>query len=357
MSLRNFSSTAIQTTLVGGITASGTSAQVAATTGFPAAPFILCLESGTANQELTLVTNVAGTTLTITRGYDSTTGVAHNSGATVTHSHGAIDFREANAHVNASSAVHGLAGAMVGTTDAQALTNKDLSSGTNTFPSALATDAEVTSAVATHAALTATHGATGAVVGTTNTQTLTGKTVDLASNTLTGTKAQFNTACSDADFATIAGTETLTGKTLTSPTVTGLTLDGVNVSGAWASYSPTWTAVTTNPTLGNGTISAAYMQIGKTVHFRVKVTFGTTTTLGSGAYGLTPPVTAAGAVDVDGWVVVRTSGGARTVGICYQQSTTETRGIMVTTDTVLSDATRAWANGDSFSFAGTYEAA
>lgn len=47
------------------------------------------------------------------------------------------------------------------------------------------------------------------------TETLTNKTVNLTSNTLTGTTAQFNTALSDGDFATLAGTETLTNKTLT----------------------------------------------------------------------------------------------------------------------------------------------
>lgn len=47
--------------------------------------------------------------------------------------------------------------------------------------------------------------------------TLTNKTIDLANNTLTGTTAQFNTALSDGDFATLAGSETLTNKTLTSP--------------------------------------------------------------------------------------------------------------------------------------------
>ena len=51
------------------------------------------------------------------------------------------------------------------------------------------------------------------------TETLTNKTVNLSSNTLTGTLAQFNTALSDADFATIAGTETLTNKTLSDPTI------------------------------------------------------------------------------------------------------------------------------------------
>lgn len=52
--------------------------------------------------------------------------------------------------------------------------------------------------------------------------TFTNKTINLSSNTLTGTKAQFNTAMSDADFATIAGTETLTNKTLTDPVVNNL---------------------------------------------------------------------------------------------------------------------------------------
>jgi hypothetical protein len=53
--------------------------------------------------------------------------------------------------------------------------------------------------------------------------TFTNKTINLTSNTLTGTKAQFNTAMSDADFVTIDGTETLANKTLTAPTLTGVT--------------------------------------------------------------------------------------------------------------------------------------
>jgi hypothetical protein len=55
------------------------------------------------------------------------------------------------------------------------------------------------------------------------TQTLTNKTIDSASNTLTldlgegtltGTTAEFNTALQDGSFATLAGTETLTNKTI-----------------------------------------------------------------------------------------------------------------------------------------------
>ena len=51
-------------------------------------------------------------------------------------------------------------------------------------------------------------------LSTDGTQTLTNKTINLTSNTLTGTTAQFNTALSDGNFTTLAGTETLTNKTI-----------------------------------------------------------------------------------------------------------------------------------------------
>jgi hypothetical protein len=50
-------------------------------------------------------------------------------------------------------------------------------------------------------------------------QTLTNKTISLGSNTVSMTLAQLNTAVSDADVVSLAGSETLTNKTLTSPTV------------------------------------------------------------------------------------------------------------------------------------------
>jgi hypothetical protein len=219
MTSRNYSANAIATTLSAGINNSTTTVPVVATTGYPAAPFIIAVDYGAAEQEVMLVTGVAGLNLTVTRGYDSTTAQSHSLGAAVRHVHSAIDLRDSRTHEAASTGVHGATGAVVGTTDTQALTNKDLSSGTNTFPSTLATDAEVTSAVSTHAALTATHGATGAVVGTTNSQTLTNKNIALGSNTVSGTTAQFNAANTDGDFATLDGSETLANKTLTAPIV------------------------------------------------------------------------------------------------------------------------------------------
>jgi hypothetical protein len=91
--------------------------------------------------------------------------------------------------------------------------------------------------------------ATGTVVLKDTTDTLTNKSISLTTNTITGTKAEFNTAMSDADFATIDGTETLTNKTLTSPTISGLYLsDGsIVVEGATANDYET-TLQFTNPT-------------------------------------------------------------------------------------------------------------
>jgi hypothetical protein len=70
------------------------------------------------------------------------------------------------------------------------------------------------------------------VLTETSTDTLSNKSIDLATNTITGTTALFNTALSDDNFATIAGTETLTSKTLTSPVINTPTGDVVTLTGA-----------------------------------------------------------------------------------------------------------------------------
>ena len=73
--------------------------------------------------------------------------------------------------------------------------------------------------------ITATQAGLGNVDNTSNateraaTATLTNKTIALGSNTVSGTLAQFNTAVTDADLVSLAGSETLTNKTLTSPVI------------------------------------------------------------------------------------------------------------------------------------------
>ena len=68
--------------------------------------------------------------------------------------------------------------------------------------------------------------ATDTLVGKATTDTLTNKTIDLDSNTVTGSLTEFNSALQSNSFVSLTGTETLTNKTLTSPTINGGTFSG-----------------------------------------------------------------------------------------------------------------------------------
>jgi hypothetical protein len=55
------------------------------------------------------------------------------------------------------------------------------------------------------------------------------------------------------------------------------------------SYTPVWTAATTNPTLGNGTLVGQYRRVGKRVFGAINVTIGSTTSVGTGSQSFTLP--------------------------------------------------------------------
>lgn len=70
-----------ETTLAAAITTTNeTSITVTSSASFPAVDFIIAIDT-----EAMLVTNVAGTTWTVTRGYESSTAATHLNGAAVYH--------------------------------------------------------------------------------------------------------------------------------------------------------------------------------------------------------------------------------------------------------------------------------
>ena len=214
MTTRKYSSVSQETTLTSALNSSATTMVVASSTAVlggitlantsPLETFIVVLDPDTALEEIVEVTYPSSTgsnTLTIVRGRDGTSGIAHSAGAKVRHMAIGRDFREANTHIEAASAVHGLSGTVVGTTDTQTLTNKTLTSPTITTPtisSLTLGDGNIVFEGATANAFETTL----TVVDPTADRTV---TIPDATTTLVGTDT----------------TQTLTNKTLTSPTITG----------------------------------------------------------------------------------------------------------------------------------------
>jgi hypothetical protein len=89
-------------------------------------------------------------------------------------------------------------------------------------------------------------------------------------------------------------------------------------------YTPTWTGSGSNPSLGNGTVSGKYMELGDFVVGAFHYTMGSTTTYGSGNYSIALPVTASttwpGLCVI--WATDSSAGGAIYSGFGYVFTTT-----------------------------------
>ena len=66
---------------------------------------------------------------------------------------------------------------------------------------------------------------------------------------------------------------------------------GLQWAGATTSYTPTWTADGTAPSLGNGTLTGNYIRYGNLCQVRILLTIGSTTTTGTFGWNFSLPFT------------------------------------------------------------------
>jgi hypothetical protein len=133
------------------------------------------------------------------------------------------------------------------------------------------------------------------------------------------------------------------------------------ITPAVTTYTPTWFASTTNPVLGNGTLSAKYCRNSDTILGSVALTMGSTTTFGTGVYSISLPVPAA-ALSIDqisSGIMVDVSTGNRYVIAAAIASGGNTARFFVSgiTTSITESSPFTWANGDLLSFQFSYRCA
>ena len=102
--LRDYKGAAAATTIVGALTNSATSFAIVNSNNWPSGAggnFTIVVDIGTSSEEAMLCTSQVGGVITVlTRGYDGTSAVTHQAGASVLHAPVAIDLAEANTIAN-----------------------------------------------------------------------------------------------------------------------------------------------------------------------------------------------------------------------------------------------------------------
>lgn len=283
---RYYSSTAVETTIVTSpIDSVVTSMIVGSVTNFPAVPFTLALDYNTASEELVTVTNKSGTTLTIVRGVDGTFATSHAVGAVVKHVISARDLSEPQAHMAASTGVHGITGALAAQTDLSAHTSA--TTGVHGITGALAAASDLSSLSTTVTGLSSSKlDVSGGVVTSPR---------EVATVTATAASSTVNFDCSTQAilYYTSGGSSTFTLNFRGSSTVALDTL---------MSTGQTITVVFLNTTSTTGSYPNAF-KIDTSITVTPKWQGGTAPSAGS----------ASGSVDAYSFTIIKTGAGAFTV--------------------------------------------
>ena len=134
---------------------------------------------------------------------------------------------------------------------------------------------------------------------------------------------------------------------------------GLKYTGDWTTYTPTYQ----NLTVGNGTVTARYCQIGKQVFFYFRIVFGSTTVMSSSFFTFSLPKTnLRDFFAFDGNIldagVVNYNGAAQAVandGFMYGKL--YTTGTYLVAGNISPTAPMIWGTGDTYLISGNYEVA
>ena len=125
------------------------------------------------------------------------------------------------------------------------------------------------------------------------------------------------------------------------------------LGGDGQSYTPSWTAATTNPVLNNGTIVGQWYYINThLVWYSVLLTMGGSTTFGTGVYSFSLPVTAARVQGGFSGRLTQGSSNQSCTGAIYNTAAVR---ILHGSGSVSSASPWTWASGDIIALAGVYE--
>ena len=128
------------------------------------------------------------------------------------------------------------------------------------------------------------------------------------------------------------------------------------LTAAWTTYPPVLTSTAGSPTVGNGSLTGKYRQLGKTVDVRIYLLWGSTTTYGVGGNpSISLPVAPLDYPQVAYAVLQDLGTNTFTAGGIFEATSKITP---VCASGALTNAVPfTWANGDKLVIAATYEAA
>jgi hypothetical protein len=174
-----------------------------------------------------------------------------------------------------------------------------------------------------------------------------------AANTVGAVNVTFNSGTSGHSFGD--SNVVANGATITDSSNVSYVSDLRNVP--FQTYTPAWTAVTANPSLGDGTLQGYYSRRGRLVTATVRLAMGSTTTYGTGAWYITLPFAASTSIPQQGSCVMVDAGTTNYLGVVQPLQDGTARALVfanAAANNIGAAVPHTWASTDELRFTITY---